>query len=56
MQRVKHKAKELGLKRLRLRVMIKAHWAISFYQEIGYSKVDEIDYQWGKDHVLQKNL
>jgi len=56
MRKVEHKAKELGLKRLRLRVMVKAHWAISFYRKMGYSKVGEIDYQWGRDHVLQKNL
>jgi len=56
MRKVECKAKELGLKRLRLRVMVKAHWAISFYQKIGYSKAGEIDYQWGRDHVLQKNL
>jgi len=56
MMEVERKAKKVGLKRLRLRVMIKADWAISFYQKIGYSRVDEIDYQWGKDHVLQKNL
>lgn len=56
MQRVEREAKRLGLKRLRMRVYVKAHWAISFYQKIGYSRVDEIDYRWGRDHVLQKNL
>jgi len=56
MKQVEHKARELGLKRLKLRVMAKAHWAISFYRKIGYTKVGEIDYQWGRDHVLQKNL
>ena len=56
MQEVEHKAKELGLKRLTLRVMAKAQWAISFYQKIGYSRVGEIDYRWGRDQVLQKNL
>jgi len=56
MRKVEQEAERLGLKRLRLRVMIKAQWAISFYQKIGYSKVGEIDYQWGRDHVLQKNL
>lgn len=56
MQEVERRAKELGLRRLRLRVMVKAHWAVSFYQKIGYSGVGEIDYRGGRDHVLQKNL
>lgn len=56
MQEVEHKAKELGLKRLKLRVYLKAHWAVSFYQKIGYSKAGEIDYQWGRDCIFQKNL
>jgi len=56
MQRVEQKAKKLGLKRLRLRVFGRAHWAISFYQKIGYSVVGEVDYHWGRDYVFQKNL
>jgi len=56
MRKLEYKAKGVGLKRLRLRVMVEARWAVAFYQKIGYSKVGEIDYGWGRDHVLQKNL
>jgi len=56
MEEVERKAKQLGLKHLTLRVHFKAHWAVSFYQKIGYCKVGEIDYQRGRDHVLQKTF
>jgi N-acetylglutamate synthase-like GNAT family acetyltransferase len=50
------KARETGLKRLRLLTVGKAKWAVSFYKRLGYYLTEKIERPWGFDVFLEKEL
>lgn len=50
------RAREMGLKRVRLLTVKKASWAIKFYEKLGYSVTEEIDRLWGHDVWMEKEL
>lgn len=53
---LERKAKEIGLKRLRLLTIEKANWAVNFYKRLGYNLADRIERPWGFDVIMEKNL
>ena len=53
---VEQKAKEIGLKRLRLLTVGQADWAVSFYKKLGYVLADKVERPWGYDVFLEKEL
>ncbi len=53
---LERKAKEIGLRRLRLLTIEKANWAINFYEKLGYNLADEIERPWGFDVFMGKEL
>lgn len=53
---LERKAKEKGLKRLRLLTVGKASWAINFYKKLGYQITDKIERPWGYDVFMEKEL
>ncbi|RMD58880.1 GNAT family N-acetyltransferase [Candidatus Parcubacteria bacterium] len=53
---VEQKAKEIGLKRLRLLTVGQADWAVSFYKKLGYTLADKVERPWGFDVFLEKEL
>ena len=53
---LERKAREIGLKRLRLRTTKKAHWAVSFYRGLGYDVSDKVERPWGFDLDMKKEL
>ncbi|MCD6290577.1 MAG: GNAT family N-acetyltransferase [Anaerolineae bacterium] len=53
---VEQKAKEIGLKRLRLLTVGQADWAVSFYKKLGYALADEVERPWGFDVFMEKEL
>jgi GNAT superfamily N-acetyltransferase len=50
------KARAIGLRRLRLRTIERAYWAVAFYQKLGYRLVDRIQMPWGFDVFMEKDL
>ena len=58
MEYTEERAKERGIKRLRLRAGAggKAFWAINFYTKLGYTPIDKIETPWGFDLVMGKEL
>ena len=50
------KAREKGLKKMRLRTIEKADQAVKFYKKLGYSLVDKIEVAWGFDVFMEKDL
>ena len=53
---VEQKAREIGLKRLRLLTVGQADWAVSFYKKLGYALSNKIERPWGFDVLLEKEL
>jgi len=57
---VKHvegEAKRLGFKKLRVPyVDAKAHWAMNFYEKLGYRVVEKREKPWGFDLFFEKEL
>jgi len=53
---LERKAREIGLKRLRLLTVEKADWAVNFYKRLGYKLSDKIERPWGFDVFMQKEL
>ena len=53
---VEHRARELGLRRLRLVTPARAGWAIRFYGKLGYEPAGEIENPWGMEVLLTKEL
>lgn len=53
---VEQKAKEIGLKRLRLLTVGQADWAVSFYKKSGYALADKVERPWGFDVFMEKEL
>jgi len=53
---VERKAKEIGLKRLRLLTVGQADWAVSFYEKLGYAPADRVERPWGFDVFTEKEL
>jgi len=53
---VEQKAKEIGLKRLRLLTVGQADWAVSFYKKLGYALADKVERPWGFDVFMEKEL
>lgn len=53
---LEHRAREMGLRRLRLLTVGKASWAITFYKKLGYHLADELDRPWGFDVSMEKAL
>ena len=51
---LEEKAREIGLRRLRLLTIKKAYWAVNFYKELGYSLAEEIERPWGLDVFMEK--
>ena len=50
------KAKEIGLRRLRLLTIEKANYAVNFYKRLGYNMIDRIERPWGFDVIMEKSL
>ena len=53
---VEQKAKEIGLKRLRLLTVGQADWTVSFYKKLGYALADKVERPWGFDVFMEKEL
>jgi len=53
---VEEEARKVGLHRLRLRTVEKAHWAVSFYHKLGYRLAKRLEVPWGYDVILEKDL
>lgn len=51
---LEERAREIGLRRLRLLTVKKAYWAVNFYRRLGYSLAEEIERPWGLDVFMQK--
>jgi len=50
------KARENGLRKLRLLTIEKAYWAVNFYKKLGYDLTEKIKRPWGFDIIMEKNL
>lgn len=55
-RRVEAEARALGLYTLRVLTFGKAHWAVRFYERLGYVVNVRIEGSWGFDLVLEKSL
>jgi len=53
---LERKAREMGLKRMRLRTIEKADQAVNFYKKLGYRLADKIDVAWGFNILMEKDL
>jgi len=53
---LERKGREMGLRRLRLTTVEKAHWAVNFYKKLGYDLADKIERPWGFDVFMEKEL
>jgi len=53
---LERKGREMGLRRLRLLTIGKAHWAVNFYKKLGYNLADKIERPWGFDVFMKKRL
>ncbi|MBC8492836.1 MAG: GNAT family N-acetyltransferase, partial [Chloroflexi bacterium] len=56
MTHLERRAREIGLRRLRLLTVGKANWAVNFYKKLGYNLTDKIERPWGLDVFLEKEL
>ena len=54
--RVETKAKEMGLRKLKVLTVEKASWAVAFYEKLGYRLAERIERPWGFDVFLEKEL
>jgi GNAT superfamily N-acetyltransferase len=53
---VERRAREMGLRRLRLVTPARAGWALRFYGRLGYEPAGEIENPWGMEVLLGKVL
>ena len=53
---VEQRAREPGLRRLRLVTPARAGWAIRFYGKLGYELAGEVENPWGMEVLLTKEL
>lgn len=53
---LERKAREMGLRRLRLKTIGKAHQAVNFYKKLGYNLTDKIERPWGFDLFMEKEV
>lgn len=53
---LERKAREIGLRRLRLLTIGRANWAVNFYKKLGYNLADKIERPWGFDVFMEKDL
>ncbi len=53
---VEWKAKEIGLRKLKVLTIGKADWAVDFYEKLGYVLAEEVERPWGCDAFLEKEL
>jgi len=53
---LERKAREIGLKRMRLRTIGKADQAVNFYKKLGYRSAVKIEVPWGFDVFMEKEL
>ena len=53
---LERKARDVGLKRVRLLTVGGAEWAVSFYRKLGYELADRIEQAWGFDVFMEKEL
>jgi N-acetylglutamate synthase-like GNAT family acetyltransferase len=51
---LERKARDVGLKRMRLLTVGGAEWAVSFYRKLGYELADRIEQAWGFDVFMEK--
>lgn len=54
--RVETKAKEIGIRRLKVLTVENANWAVAFYEKLGYRLAEKIKRPWGIDVFLEKEL
>jgi N-acetylglutamate synthase-like GNAT family acetyltransferase len=50
------KAREMGLRKIRLHTVGGAEWAVSFYRKLGYEPADRLKQPWGFDLFMEKEL
>jgi len=53
---LERKAREMGLKGMRLRTIEKADQAVNFYKKLGYHSTDKIELAWGFNVSMEKEL
>lgn len=53
---LERKAREMGLRKLRLLTVEKARWAVNFYKRLGYYLAEKIERPWGFDVFMMKEL
>ncbi len=53
---LERKAREMGLKKMRLHTVGGAEWAVSFYRKLGYEPADRLEQPWGFDVFMEKAL
>ncbi len=53
---LERKAREMGLKRMRLRTIEKADQAVNFYKKLGYNLAYRIEVPWGFNVMMEKEL
>lgn len=53
---LEQKAREAGLKRVRLLTVKKASWAVNFYEKLGYTLTEPVERPWGLDVWMGKEL
>jgi GNAT superfamily N-acetyltransferase len=56
MRHAEGKARHKGLKRIRLRTVANATWAIDFYRKLGYRMAERIEAPSGADVFMEKEL
>jgi len=53
---LERKAREMDLRRMRLRTIEKADQAVNFYKKLGYHSTDKIELPWGFMRSMEKEL
>jgi GNAT superfamily N-acetyltransferase len=53
---LERRARELGVRRLRLLTVLRATWAVNFYEKLGYLLAEKIERPWGFDVFMGKEL
>lgn len=53
---LERKAREMDLKRMRLRTIEKADQSVNFYKKLGYHSTDKIELPWGFNVLMEKEL
>lgn len=53
---IEQEARKAGIRRLILLTVEKAHWAVGFYEKLGYSLDERIERPWGFDVFMVQEL